>query len=243
MTFTRTYDIPYYNVDSDRKLRITSLIQYFEDMAIRHSEKCGIGLDFYEEHKIAWVLAKWDIEVVKYPLFNQEITIITEPYSFRNFFGFRRYEVRSAGGDLLAKANSLWIFIDMTRKRPIPVTGEIITAFGVAHDKNRPLPIQAPASPEAADYETRFRIRLGDIDTNRHVNNISYIAWALETLPEDFSKGKSVRRVMVDYRKELRYGEEVLSTADTIQNDEKTLTRHRISNGKKEACLATFEWA
>jgi len=242
MTFTRTYDIPYFNVGSDRKLRITSLMQYLEDMAIRQSEACGIGLDFYEEHNVAWVLAKWDIEVVQYPVFTQEITITTEPVSFRNYFGFRRYEVRDAGGELLAKANTLWIYIDMVRKRPIPVTEEIISAFGVSPESNRPLPIKAPKPPETAAHETQFRIRLGDIDTNRHVNNIRYIEWALETLPPEFSNGKKVSRVMVDYRKELKYGDEVFSTAEIEQNGDVAVSRHRISNGEKDACLAAFEW-
>ncbi len=242
MTFTRTYNIPYYNVGADRKLRITSLMQYLEDMAIRHSEECGIGLDFYEQNKVAWVLAKWDIKVLRYPLFNQEITIITEPYSFRNFFGFRRYEIRDVQGDQLAHANTHWIFIDVTRKRPIPVTHEIITAFGVASDKKRPLPIQPAKPPESTEYETRFRIWLGDIDTNQHVNNIRYIEWALETLPASFSNGKSAQRIMVEYRKEMTYGEEVFSVADTTQNGDQTVSRHRISNSEKEACIATFEW-
>ncbi len=246
MIYSRTYDIPYFLVDAQRNLRITSLMQYLEDMAIRHSEDCGIGLDFYEENKVAWVLAKWDIEIERYPLFTQQITITTEPWSFRNFFGFRRYEVHDAEGALLAKANTLWIYIDMVRKKPIPVTGEIIRAFGISPDSKRPLPIKAPNPPESAEHETRFQVRLGDIDTNRHVNNIRYIEWALETLPPEFSTKKRVRRVLVDYRKELMYGDEVLATADIIQNSTPdgaaSVSRHRISNGEKEACLATFEW-
>ncbi|MDG5767868.1 thioesterase [Balneolales bacterium ANBcel1] len=244
MTFTRTYDIPYFNVGADRKLRITSLMQYLEDMAIRHSEECGIGLDFYEENKVAWVLAKWDIEVLEYPVFNQKITITTEPSSFRSYFGFRRYEVRDADGELLARAATLWIYVDMRRKRPIPVTEEIIKAFGVSPDSKRPIPLKAPEPPETARYETHYPIRLGDIDTNRHVNNIRYVEWALETLPPDFSEGKRVTRVMVDYRKELVYGEEVLAVADVVSGEDgATRSRHRVGNGDKDACLATFEWS
>ncbi len=38
MSRSRTYDIPYFLVDQKRRLRITALMQFLEDMAIRHSE-------------------------------------------------------------------------------------------------------------------------------------------------------------------------------------------------------------
>ncbi len=242
MIFTRSYNIPYFNVGADRKLRITSLMQYLEDMAIRQSEECGIGLDFYEQTQTAWVLAKWDLEVNAYPAFTQDITITTEPHSFRNYFGFRRYEVRSSNDKILAKANTLWVYIDMRRKRPTPVTEEVIQAFGISPDSKRPLAIQSPEPPDEIDYQTRFHIRLGDIDTNQHVNNIRYIEWALETLPPEFIRTKKASRVMADYRKELMYGDEVYSTAEILAQSESVRSRHKISNSQKDACLAVFEW-
>lgn len=65
------------------------------------------GLDYYDKHKAAWVLAKWNIEIIHLPihlpLFNQKITIKTEPYSFRNFFGFRHFEILNDKNIPLAK--------------------------------------------------------------------------------------------------------------------------------------------
>ncbi len=242
MAWSRTYDIPYFLVDKNRKLRITALMQFLEDVAIRHSESCGVGLDFYQDNGVAWVLAKWDIEVLSYPEFNQQITITTVPTSFRSFFGFRMMEVHDEKGTLLARVHTLWVFVDTRRKKPIPVTDEVMRAYGLTRDQKEPLPIEAPSAPETDELQAAFQVRPGDIDTNRHVNNIRFVEWALDTLPFDFTNNHTVHRVLVDYRKELMFGEPVNAVADIVETDGETLTRHRISGGKKIASLITFKW-
>ena len=242
MAYSRTYDIPYFLIDKNRKLRITALMQFLEDMAIRHSEHCGVVLDYYHENGVAWVLAKWDIEVYSYPGFGQQITISTVPTSFRSYFGFRMLEVRDEADKLLARAHTLWVFVDTRRKKPIPVSEELIRAYGLTSDQKKPLPIEAPSAPGSDELQTHFQIRPGDIDTNGHVNNIRFVEWALDTLPIDFTENHSVTRVLVDYRKELTYGEPVTATADVSQNEHDPVTRHRITGGKKDASLMTFKW-
>jgi medium-chain acyl-[acyl-carrier-protein] hydrolase len=232
MAWSRTYDIPYFLIGKDRKLRVTALLQFLEDMAIRHSEFCGVGLDYYHDNGVAWVLAKWDVEIYSYPGFNQQITIATVPTSFRSYFGFRMLEVRNEKGELLARAHTLWVFVDTVRKKPIPVTDELIRAYGLTRDQKEPLAIEAPAPPETEEMVAQFQIRPADIDTNRHVNNIRFVEWALDTLPVDFTESHSVHRVLVDYRKELTFGEPVTAVADKVRNGNGITTRHQI-NGKK----------
>ncbi len=242
MAYTRTYDIPYFLVDQNRNLRITALMQFLEDMAIRHSEECGVGLDFYAEQQVAWVLAKWDIEIFKLPEFNELIHVLTQPVSFRSISGFRHFRVTDEQENLLATANSLWILIDMKRKRPIPVSETLIRAYGLAPDQKTPLPIQAPKPPENDHYLTHITIRPGDIDTNQHVNNIRYAEWALDSLPVDFTAGKKVKRILVDYRKELREGDDVTVKADVNGQDGILVSRHTISGGTTAACHVNFFW-
>ncbi len=242
MTWSRTYDIPYFLIDKDRKLRITALLQFLEDMAIRHSEACGVGLDYYHKNGVAWVLAKWDVEIFSYPGFNQQVTITTIPTSFRSFFGFRMLEVRDENDELLARAHTLWVFVDTKRKKPIPVTDELVRAYGLTRDQKEPLPIDAPAPPVSEEMQAMFQVRPSDIDTNRHVNNIRFVEWALDTLPVDFTQNHSVRRVLVDYRKELKFGEPVTAIADMVRNEEEIITRHRISGDQKTASLIMFKW-
>ena len=242
MAYSRTYDIPYFLIDKNRKLRTTALMQFMEDMAIRHSEECGVGLDYYHENGVAWVLAKWDIDIYSYPVFGQQITISTVPTSFRSYFGFRMLEARDQAGNLLARAHTLWIFVDIRRKKPIPVSQELISAYGLTSDQKKPLPIEAPSAPETDELQVNFQVRPGEIDTNGHVNNIRFVEWALDTLPIEFTEKHSVTRVLVDYRKELTYGEPVTATADFSQHGDNPVTRHRITGAKKDASLMTFKW-
>ncbi|MDI6401709.1 thioesterase [Balneolaceae bacterium ANBcel3] len=243
MAYSRTYDIPYFLTDRYRKLRLTPLVQFLEDMAIRHSEHCGVGLDFYEKHNVAWVLAKWDVTIHRYPVFNEVITITTAPTSFRNFFGFRKFDIKDESGVLLAEGASLWIYVDTQKKRPLPVTEHLIDAYGLTPDQNRPLPIAAPEPPENTDLSSDITIRSADIDTNLHVNNARYIEWALDTIPFSAIDGKQVKRLRVDYKKELQLGDEVLSVVDIQHGEHGITTRHRIGNKDKTACFITLDWS
>lgn len=242
MAYSRNYDIPYFLIDQNRKLRTTALMQFLEDMAIRHSETCGVGLDFYQQNERAWVLKKWDVEIDDYPHFNRQITIKTIPTSFRRFFGYRKFEVLDEYGTLLARAGSLWVFVDTKEKRPVPVTDEVMHAYGLSREQNDPLQIEPPEAPESDTFAIPIKIRPGDIDTNHHVNNIRFIEWALDTLPPGFAAGRLVNRVLVDYRMELTYGDGVLCEADQVENGEHSITRHRLKSGDKTACVATFHW-
>ena len=243
MAYSRNYDIPYFLINQDRKLRTTALMQFLEDMAIRHSESCGVGLDYYQQNGRAWVLKKWDVEIVDYPLFNRQVTITTVPTSFRSFFGYRKFEATDEQGTLLARAGSLWVFVDTRKKRPTPVTDEVISAYGLSHQQNKPLQIKPPEAPLSGTFSMDIQIRPGDIDTNHHVNNIRFVEWALDTLPPRITSGRLAKRVLVDYRMELTYGADVVCEADQTEAGDLTITRHRIKSGGETACIATFHWA
>jgi len=52
MLFERNYFVHYYDSDIKQRLTISSLMKYFEDVAILHSEDAGIGLKYYEQKKL-----------------------------------------------------------------------------------------------------------------------------------------------------------------------------------------------
>lgn len=148
MAYEHTYDIPYFLIDPHRRLRATGLVQFLEDMAIRHSEACGVGLEYYYTNQVAWLLNKWDISVERYPHYAEQIRIVTRPTSFRRFLGYRTFEVFDPNGSLLAQGRSLWVYMNTQTRRPLPVDESIIQAYGLTSKDQSPVEMQSPERPE-----------------------------------------------------------------------------------------------
>ena len=228
----RDYTIHYYEVDIHKKVLMTSIMNYFEDMAMYQSERLNIGIDYLSVNKIAWVLYKWDITMDSYPLLNEIIKVKTFAYSSNKFFAYRKYEIFDTNNNMVGQANSVWILINTDRRRPMRITKDINEAYGIDASNNAPIDIENILSISKVDLEKSFDVRYSDIDTNMHVNNVKYAAWALETVPKDVVVNYELRNIKVTYEKETTYGEIIKVSTQVIKESDKTICRHRIINEK-----------
>ncbi|MCJ7689331.1 MAG: thioesterase [Clostridiaceae bacterium] len=226
----RNYNVHYYEVDIHKRALITSIIDYLGDMAMYQSEMLGVGIDHLKENKIAWVLYKWDITMESYPLLNETIKVKTFAHSFRKFYAYRKYEIIDARGNKIGYASSVWILINTDRRRPIRITKDMYEAYGIEDGDNDVLNIKDIQEINTVHDEKSFNVRYSDIDTNRHVNNVKYVAWALETVPKDIILNYELKNIRVTYIKETTYGETIKVSTEVIREESKTICRHKIVN-------------
>lgn len=242
MKYERNYFVHYYDSDLKKRALITSLMRYFEDIAILQSEDASVGLDYYTNNKVAWVLYKWDIEILDFPKFKDTIRVVTCPLAFAKFYAFRSFDIYSLTGEHQVRGGSMWFFVDMNTRRPAKIPQEVYDSYQITPADTRQLEIEDPQSPGEISYSTNFRVRQSDIDTNGHVNNIKYIEWALEALPQEIFTGYRLRRIKVVYKKETTYGSMITSSASSIKEDDKVKFRHKISDGELDLCFIETEW-
>ena len=55
--------IRYSETDSEGKLTMASLINYFQDCSTFHSEELGLGVEYLKAEHLVWVLSAWQIVV------------------------------------------------------------------------------------------------------------------------------------------------------------------------------------
>src|SRR5689334_8585769 len=108
---SKKYEIHYYEVDFQKRALITSLMDFLCDMAIYQGEITGVGIDYGIENKVAWVLYKWDIQIQRYPLYGETITIKTIPWGVNRFYAYRKFEIVDNNGLIIGEASSIWFLI------------------------------------------------------------------------------------------------------------------------------------
>lgn len=236
----KEYEVQYYEIDLKKRLLVTSLMNYFGDVATKQSEDIGAGLDYLKQSGVAWVLCKWDIYVNKYPHYGEKITVETKPYSFRKFYGYRTFKVLDDRGNIIASANSIWLLIDKEKRKVIRITEDMYKMYGVAENEIKPLIIKKIKLPEQFDIEKSFDVRYSDIDTNSHVNNVKYVDWIVETIPLDIVLNFTIKNLNITYEKEALYGEKIKIYTELKKKDNGYISLHKIVD-QEERELSVIE--
>ena len=80
------------------------------------------------------------------------------------------------------------MLIDIKKRRPIRMPDFI----NVLHENSpgRAVEDDFDKLPELQleQYTKFFNVRQSDLDMNQHVNNVNYIEWGLESVPEDINR-------------------------------------------------------
>lgn len=208
--------VRYSEVNAKKQVTMSQIINYFQDCSIFQSEDIGVGIDYLEEKNCAWWLASWQVEVDRYPNFGEQISIGTWAHDFKGIYGHRNFDLQDREGKQIAKANSIWIYMDLEKQRPVRITEEISKPYGLYPKLEMEYASRKIEVTEGAEEYPAFTILKGHIDTNFHVNNQKYIEFAEEFLPTN----KKILQMRVDYKKAAKLNDrivpKVLKTGDQI---------------------------
>lgn len=95
--------VRYSEVDVDRELTLTGIINYLQDCSTFQSEDLNLGLDYLEQSNRAWWLSSWQIVIERRPRFGEEIVISTWPYDFKGMYGYRNFTIRDQAGNFWSR--------------------------------------------------------------------------------------------------------------------------------------------
>jgi len=213
------YPIHSYEIDQQSRLSLVSVINYFQESAWRNAEALGLGFKELAAKDRFWVLSRLYAEMYRYPLWGDKIRMETWPKGMESLFALRDFCIKSADGkELLGAGVSAWLIIDGATHRlqrvENVISGEMPSYPHNAVDR-KPEKIALPATMTP---QTRIIAGYTDIDVNAHVNNVSYLNWALNYLPLE-KDILTVRSVEINFLSEarLRSPVEILYGSDSEQ--------------------------
>ena len=208
MRYTFDSRVRYSEIDHRGTMTLTAMMNHLQDCSNFQSEALGLGFRTLKEEKRAWILSYWEVEIDRYPGMGESITTGTFASEFKGLFGKRNFFIQDETGEMVLRANSIWVFMNTENGRPVKPQEADIRPYG----SEEPLAMEYQGRkirlPETGKVLEPFQVRRHHIDTNNHVNNCQYIQMAAEFLPESMQ----VKRLRVDE------GRTVVGLCDEAEN-------------------------
>jgi medium-chain acyl-[acyl-carrier-protein] hydrolase len=238
--WTDYYNVHSWEADLEGKIKIPILFNYMQESAWRHAENLQLGFSSLIKKNLVWVLARQTAKIENYPKWGDRIRIDTWPVGIDRLFFFRDFKISSENGDLLGTGTTTWFVIDIQSRRPqkpdkfLEMTFEHLQAAIPEHS--------AKLGPLDKIEETKTRSAgFFDMDVNKHVNNVRYIEWVLESYSFEFMKNHSIKELTVNHLAEAQAGDEICINTDNAGDG---IFNHSITfkESGKEMCRAQIIW-
>lgn len=201
--------VAYPDIGPDRRLSHVGLLRILQEAASVASDEVGFGLKDIGRTGVHWILTSWRVELERRPAWRTALRVETWPRTMDGFLSDREFLVR-AGEERVARGTSRWVLVDAATGRVTRVSQAVRDAYLPQLD-GEDLFAGAPPVPSSgktpegtpAAFETAVGRR--DIDTNYHVNNLHYLDYAVEALPEEVYR-RLPSTVEIAFRRQILLG-------------------------------------
>ena len=88
-----------------------------------------------------------------------------------------------------------------------------------------------------------FKIRNTDTDSNKHVNNVRYIEWALNTLDNEVLEGYEIEEIKIKFEKEMQkeFDVKINAALTKIENGYRSVYNF-YNHLEEEVNIMEFKW-
>ncbi|KAK9757196.1 hypothetical protein RND81_01G147200 [Saponaria officinalis] len=210
-----------------------------QEIGCNHVQAVGFSTDGFATTltmrmlNLIWVTARMHIEIYRYPAWSDVVEIETwcQPdgkIGMRRDFILKDY----ANGQVIGRATSKWVMMNMDTRKLERVTPQIADEYLVycptqlrlafPEENNKSL-IKIPKLADPSHYSKPGLVpRRADLDMNQHVNNVTYIGWVLESMPQEIIDTHELQSITLDYRRECQHDDVV----DSLASKEPTNDTH-----------------
>lgn len=134
--YSKRLTVPSEAIDRQGHVNNLAYVAWMQDVAIEHSATVGWPMDRYLALGAGWVVRSHFVEYLRPAFAGEALTIVTWLPEFTRRSTPRRYLfVRDADRQLLAQAETRWVFVDLATGRRRPLPDELIAAFEVVRDE------------------------------------------------------------------------------------------------------------
>lgn len=233
------YCIRSFDIDVNRKLRISNLCGFLQETAEKHAEHLGVGFHKILESGLVWMLSRLFIEIHEYPLWKDIISVETWPSGKERLFYRRDFQVYQDHLPVIS-AVSYWLAIHIKTLRPqiIPFDETVLKhnagRFAIQGAMEK---INAPEGGNVRSHEIRY----SELDQNKHVNNTKYVDWIMDSFQVSQLEQSLPHFFGIEYKHEVKehdivrihhapdpLNDNVILVEGTLGGDDKVCFRSKV---------------
>jgi len=134
--YSKRFEIGPEAMDGQGHVNNLAYVAWMQEVAIEHSAAVGWPMTRYQEIGAGWVVRSHFVEYLRPAFAGDRIAVHTWVPEFTQRSTPRRYLfVREPGRELLAQAETRWVFIDLATGRRRPLPDDLLTSFAPLPDE------------------------------------------------------------------------------------------------------------
>ena len=210
-TIRRSYALTASDIDGHRRLRLSSLLSFLQNIATDHAEILGIGGDrMMGEYGAFWMMVR------SYLSLRRPITIEDEMLTIHTWHRgvgktasvFRDFDIY-VGDEWVGEAVASWVMVDIEARRIQKPSSfpALLEALWPAVVKDI-VPAKVSMPKELTEAFRRF-VWYSDTDINGHMNNTKYADVACDAIRYERCGDRFVSEMQISYLRESFPGDEL----------------------------------
>ena len=93
------------------------------------------------------------------------------------------------------------------------------------------------------EYVSNFKVRYSDIDFNKHVNNVKYVQWFMDSVPQEIREEYELKEIDILFEHECYYNDEIKCVCEIHKNEDNLLVLSNIQDKDgKELTVFVSKW-
>ncbi|KAH9314363.1 hypothetical protein KI387_022990 [Taxus chinensis] len=218
-SYKENFTVRCYEVGVNKTATIEAVANLLQEVGCNHAQSVGFSTDGFattptmRKRHLIWVTARMHIEVYKYPVWGDVVEIETWCQAVGRIGTRRDWILKDAATKaVIGRATSTWVMMNQDTRRLYRVTDDVRDEYTVFCPKvsrlvfpeeNSNSSKKIPKLKDPAEHSrSSLMPRRADLDMNKHVNNVTYIGWVLESMPQEVLESHELHSITLDYRRE-----------------------------------------
>lgn len=240
--FEKQYEVGFNEVDCDGMLRPVSILDWFQNTASSQSYALGIPVTDLISRGLTWVVSRYRVSIIKRSKWRDPVKVRTwrRPQE-SDFSAPREFEIIAADGSVIVQATSYFKLIEIKTKRVIS-PAESLPNYPVLDKSVFNYDSPLIGNIEGPYSEKIFNVRRSDLDMNRHANNVNYVAWAIETVPDSIWENYWASEIEVSFQKPAVFPDSLIVKTKEVSHDAKPEFFHCIQKADVNLAFVKTVW-
>lgn len=243
--YSEEIDIRGHYTDLEGRLIMKSLCDLFNDVANVQTYALKIDVPTLNEQGLTWMLHKLHILINRMPEQGENVTLETWPSGIDRLFAIRDFRM-VAGEEVLLRATSEWMVIDVNRRRPVrlPAWRDGDRRFLCGWYSGNSFRVGYEKKPIDFESTRRFTATYDNIDFNKHVTQATYVRWVTNSLSYEFLKDHEITELEIIYEHEVLPDSVVCAGCHVEEEENRVKVYHQVRNESldKTHCFAVSYW-